>query len=117
MAPSNSMNTITRPLRTRPIQSAGFETGAVSAIVGMVLSLKGDWCMPQGRTGPQRSDRRSELFFLDFKAARLAAEHQGVEIHPDVGGFRGGVGERDGAVECHAGFVIAAELHQEGAAH
>jgi len=33
-----------------------------------------------------------------------------------VGGFRG-VGKRDGAVECHAGFVIAAELHQEGAAH
>jgi hypothetical protein len=38
-------------------------------------------------------------------------------MHPDVGGFRGGVGERDGAVECHAGFVVAAKLHQEGAAH
>src|SRR3982074_206872 len=39
MAPSNSMNKMTRPLRTRPDQSASFETGAVSAILGMAWSL------------------------------------------------------------------------------
>src|ERR1700675_3212212 len=117
MAPSNSMNTITRPLSTRPIQSAGFETGAVSAIVGMALSLKGDWCMPLGRTGPRRSDRRNELFFLDFSAVRLAVAHQAVEMHPDVGGFGGSVGERDGAVERDPSLVVAAQLHQERAAH
>ena len=37
-------------------------------------------------------------------------------MHPDMGGFGGSVGERDGAVERHAGLVIAAELHQERAA-
>src|SRR5713226_10405960 len=64
-----------------------------------------------------RDPTESELFFRDFGTARLAVAHQAVEMHPDVGGFGGSAGERDSAVECHAGFVIAAELHQEGTAH
>jgi hypothetical protein len=36
------MNRMTRPLRTRPVQSAGFETGVVSAIVDMACS-RGEW--------------------------------------------------------------------------
>ena len=39
MAPSNSRNTMTRPLSTRPVRSAGFETAAVPAIVGMAFSM------------------------------------------------------------------------------
>src|ERR1700730_10919350 len=35
MAPSNSMNKMTRPLRRRPSQRAGFETGASSATAGL----------------------------------------------------------------------------------
>src|SRR5258708_39359692 len=37
MAPSNSRNRMTRPLRTRPSQRAGFEIGAFSAVVGMAF--------------------------------------------------------------------------------
>src|SRR5258708_28533172 len=44
---------------------------------------------------------------------RCAVADQAVEMHPDVGGFRRGIGERDGAVEGDAGLVIAAELHQK----
>ena len=36
-------------------------------------------------------------------------------MHADMGGFRRGVGERDGAVERDPGLVVAAELHQERA--
>src|SRR6266700_1732600 len=39
MAPSNSRKRITRPLRTRPVQRAGFETAVVSAIAGMVCPM------------------------------------------------------------------------------
>src|ERR1700686_767490 len=49
--------------------------------------------------------------------ARRAVAHQAVEVHPDMGGFGGSIGERDGAVERDAGLVIAAKLHQERAAH
>lgn len=38
-------------------------------------------------------------------------------MHADMGGFRRGIGERDGAVEGDARLVVAAELHQERAAH
>src|SRR5580704_889193 len=54
MAPSNSMNTMTRPLRTRPSKRSGFETGVSAAIVDMALSLEiGDACLQdeQGRRG------------------------------------------------------------------
>jgi hypothetical protein len=42
MAPSNSMNTMTRPLRTRPSKRVGGEAAAVSASVVMVGSVW-DW--------------------------------------------------------------------------
>src|SRR5258705_11217768 len=48
-----------------------------------------------------------------LRPARRAVAHQAIEVHPDVGGFRGRVGERDGAGERHAGLVVAAKLHQE----
>src|SRR5664280_2241173 len=60
---------------------------------------------------------REERSLPGLRAARLAVSHQSVEMHADMGGFRRGVGQRDGAVECHPGLVIAAELHQESAAH
>src|SRR3981189_222530 len=52
-----------------------------------------------------------------LRPARRAVAHQAIEVHPDVGGFGGSVGERDGAVERHAGLVVAAKLHQERAAY
>ncbi len=48
---------------------------------------------------------------LRLHIARLAVAHQAVDVHADVGGFGGGVGERDGAVEGDVRFVVAAELH------
>src|ERR1700716_1734190 len=117
MAPSNSMNTMTRPLRTWPVRRAVFETGAVSVIVGMAFSLK-SWLMHNSRTNGARPNRqRRELFFRDFGTARLAVAHQAVEVHADVGSFGGSIGKRDGSVERHPGLVIAAELHQKRAAH
>jgi hypothetical protein len=40
--------------------------------------------------------------------ARLVVAHQAIEMQPDVGGFRRGIGERDGAVEGDAGLIVAA---------
>src|ERR1700721_2585674 len=131
MAPSNSRNTTTRPLRTRPDQSAGFETGAVSNRVGMTCSI-GDARSLDERRG--RGPTELRLFFsrnalrasarasrtLDLRALSLlhrlhalrpAVAHQAVEMHADVGGFRRGVGECDGAVEGLTRLVVAAELH------
>src|SRR5882724_303095 len=52
-----------------------------------------------------------------LRPTRLAVAHQPIEMHPYMGGFRGGVGERDGAIERHAGLLVTAELHQERTAH
>ena len=108
---------MTRPLRMRPGQRAGFETGAVSAIVDMTCSMMhGDACLKDERG--ERDPTAGRIIFLKFwPLARLAVAHQAVEMHADMGGFRRGVGERDGAVEGDAGLVVAAELHQERAAH
>src|ERR1700681_4749097 len=57
------------------------------------------------------------LLLPRLRTLRLAVAHQPVEMHADMGSLRRGVGERDGAVECDAGFLVAAKLHQEGAAH
>src|SRR5262245_59577742 len=65
---------------------------------------------------PTRGEGKSKLL-PGFLASWLAVALQAVEVHADVGGFGGSVGERNGAVEGGAGFVVAAELHQEGAAH
>src|ERR1700761_3091556 len=48
---------------------------------------------------------------------RLTIPHQAIQMHADMGGFGGCVGERDRAVKGDAGFVVAAKLHQEGTAH
>ncbi len=56
-------------------------------------------------------------YFPAFALARCAVAHEAVEVHADVGGFGGRIGERDGAVERDAGLFVAAELHQERAAH
>src|SRR3569623_1695379 len=48
---------------------------------------------------------------------RLAVPDQAVDVHADVGSRGGGIGQCDGAVEGDTGFVVAAELHQEGAAY
>src|SRR5258708_3477713 len=40
MAPSNSRNTMTSPDRTRPVQRAGLEAGAIAAIVVMACSCR-----------------------------------------------------------------------------
>src|SRR6266849_9758961 len=69
-----------------------------------------------GRVKPGH-DGSPRLLLTRLRTLRLAVAHQPVEMHADVGSLRRGVGERDGAVECHAGFFIAAKLHQEGAAH
>src|SRR5882757_3496196 len=45
MAPSNSRNRMTRPLRTRPSQRAGPEIGASSAIVGRASPMVLPACM------------------------------------------------------------------------
>src|SRR4029078_2990559 len=136
MAPSNSRNTITSPERTRPVHRAGFATGAVSAIVIMAFSCRAvlngfDFKTNDGdeiRQGPKLFSFGPVLFLLPLwekeerllprlRAARGAVAHQAVEMHADMGGFGRGIGERDGAVEGDAGFLVASELHQEGAAH
>ena len=67
------------------------------------------------RSDPARLSSRAPLLPC-FRVARRAVAQQAIEMHADVGGFCRRVGERDGAVERDAGLVIAAELHQEGAA-
>src|SRR3979409_58856 len=61
--------------------------------------------------------RREERALLRLRPARRAVAHQAVEMHPDMGGFGRGIGERDGAVERDTSLVVAAKLHQERAAH
>src|SRR4051812_7485386 len=48
-------------------------------------------------------------------AIALAIPLQPVDMHPDMRGFRRRIRQRDGAVEGHAGVVIAAKLHLVGA--
>src|SRR5437667_5797177 len=79
IAPSNSRNNMTRPLRTRPSQSAGFETGAFSAIVGMALSLKiGDAQSKDERRG-RHSTGGDNIFsaFRDETSVASAAQKMG----------------------------------------
>src|SRR5260221_1101383 len=45
MVPSSIRNTMTRPLRMRPTQRAGFETGMVAVIVVMVVSRCLEWLL------------------------------------------------------------------------
>src|ERR1700688_135435 len=137
MAPSNSMNRMTRPLRRRPKMRAGFETGVSAAIVDMALSLEiGGACLQderdqRGTTGGMKiflggCEPPSSLLplwekekrkLLRLRAVWCAVAHQAVEMHADVGGFGGRVGERDGAVESDARLLVAAKLHQDRAAH
>ena len=42
--------------------------------------------------------------------ARAGLGRQPVDLAADVGGFGGGIGERDGAVEGFAGLAVAPEL-------
>src|SRR5437899_975552 len=71
MAPSNSRNTMTRPLSTRPVQRAGLETGAVSGVTGMAFScrvvrncpgLQRCRCVIPGRTRLAETDRDPIIF-------------------------------------------------------
>src|SRR5262250_1808958 len=48
-------------------------------------------------------------------AVRAAVLDQAVELHPDVSGLRGGIGERDRLIESDARLRRAAELQEEGA--
>jgi hypothetical protein len=66
---------------------------------------------------PGMTVRKCWVLLPRFRTTRLAVAHQAIEMQPDVGGFRRGIGERDGAVEGDAGLIVAAELHQERAAH
>jgi hypothetical protein len=45
MAPSSIRNTITRPLRMRPTQRAGFATGMAAVIVVMIVSRRLEWLL------------------------------------------------------------------------
>ena len=63
------------------------------------------------------SRQRGVDFFGGHGAARAgplvrAVAHQPVEMRADVGGFRGGVGERDRPIEGDPRLVAAAELLQ-----
>src|SRR5436190_10560906 len=68
-------------------------------------------------TSPGMTTIWIDLLLPRLFAAGLAVALQAVEVHADVGGFGRSVRQRNGAIEGRAGFVIAAELHQEGAAH
>src|SRR5213078_2873596 len=61
--------------------------------------------------------RKPQSLWSGLRAARRAVTHQTIEMHPNVRGFGGRIGERDGAVERHVGFLAAAELHKERAAY
>src|SRR5262245_64161989 len=50
-------------------------------------------------------------------AVRSAVLDQAVELHPDVSGLSGGIGERDRLVEGDARLPRVAELKEEGALH
>src|SRR5215471_6610627 len=60
---------------------------------------------------------RDGVLFRRLCSSRLTVAHQAIEMHADVGGFGRGVGQRNGTVEGDARLIVAAELHQEGAAH
>jgi hypothetical protein len=40
-----------------------------------------------------------------------------IEMQPDMRGFRGCMGKRDGAIKCSARLVSAADLHKQRTAH
>src|SRR5579864_4748213 len=40
-----------------------------------------------------------------------------IEVHPDMGGFRGRIGKRNRLVEGNASFVGTIELHEKAALH
>jgi hypothetical protein len=46
-----------------------------------------------------------------------AFRFEAVEVHADVGGFGGGVGQPDGVAEGDPGFRVAPQLQQQPAAH
>src|SRR5215831_5169378 len=71
------------------------------------------------RPGMTKNDetRIARILFRLLRPVRLAVAHQAIEMHADVRGLRRGIGKRDGAVEGDACFLVAAELHQERAAH
>src|SRR5260370_8620285 len=62
---------MTRPLRTRPSQSAGFDTGAFSAIVGTALSL--GLVMHNPRTNGAGVIRQERRYFSAFRDAACVA--------------------------------------------
>ena len=56
-------------------------------------------------------------YFPAFAPRGCTVTLQPIQMHADMRGLGRGIGERDGAVEGDQRFVVAAELHQEGAAH
>jgi hypothetical protein len=62
---------MTKPLSTRPSQSAGFDTGAFPAIVGMALSL--GLVMHNPRTNGAGAIRQARRYFSAFGDAACVA--------------------------------------------
>src|SRR5947208_6586953 len=71
MAPSNSRNAMTSPLRMRPVQRAGFEMSfaAVSEKIVMVGSVRDCWRSTQGRTAKMEFDNDAKIFCRVGKGA------------------------------------------------
>src|SRR5438445_2975517 len=70
MAPSIIRKIMTSALRMRPVQRAGFETGAVAVIVIMVFSRRLEWLLgfkTKERSGNRQSERN---FFRHGRASR-----------------------------------------------
>src|SRR5436190_8714468 len=118
IAPSSSRNRMTRLLNTRPVQSAAVEMGAVSAIVDIALSryesaFRLSMFIPRSSRSSSvslpKDEQRNDLptsvlaIFADPRRPnsarglsgdlRCAVADQAVDMHPNVGGFRRGIGE------------------------
>src|SRR6185369_2066443 len=72
---------------------------------------------PALRATFSRKGRRKKALLPRLLAAGLAVALEAVEVHADVRGFGRGIRQGNGTVEGCPGLVVAAELHQEGAAH
>src|SRR4051794_15849874 len=86
-------------------------------LLQQVCSLREPLIRRASRATFSHKGRRKKTLLPRLLAAGLAVALQAVEVHADVGGFGRSVRQRNGAVEGGARFVVAAELHQEGAAH
>src|SRR6478672_10123293 len=119
-----------RTLKVSGLVAARISTTAIAiastaATMAMISNMKApllhfSTIIPRtnGRTTIRHRNASPARYLLPrLHPARLAVAHQAVEMNPDMGGLGGSVGERDGAVERHAGLVVAAKLHQERAAH